>query len=157
MNQQQQFGIDYLRKENRVLKEQLGCRQLRLNDDQQRRLGIAATANGLWMSQIGRNLTDPVDGILKGKRYLIHDRDPPFTAEFLATVSSVGVKSVELPPYSPNLNAPAGRFVRTIKQSCVERMIWFGEGALCKGVQEFVAYYHRERNHQGLQPADHPG
>jgi len=37
--------------------------------------GIAADANGLWMSQIGRNLTDAVDGILNGKRYLIHDRD----------------------------------------------------------------------------------
>jgi hypothetical protein len=38
--------------------------------------GIACRANGLWMNQIGRNLTDAVDGILKGKRYLIHDRDP---------------------------------------------------------------------------------
>ena len=45
--------------------------------------GIAPVANGLWMNQIGRNLTDAVDGILKGKRYLIHDRDPLFTSEFL--------------------------------------------------------------------------
>jgi putative transposase len=45
--------------------------------------GIAAKANGLWMSQVGRNLTDAVDGILQGKRYLIHDRDPLFTSEFL--------------------------------------------------------------------------
>lgn len=44
--------------------------------------GIAAQANGLWMSQIGRALTDPIDGLLQGKRYLIHDRDPLFTAEF---------------------------------------------------------------------------
>jgi putative transposase len=112
--------------------------------------GIAATANGLWMSQIGRNLTDAVDGILKGKRYLIHDRDPLFTAEFLVTVASVGVKSVKLPPHSLNLNAHAERFVRSIKESCLERMIWFGEGALRKRIQEFVAHYHRERNHQGL-------
>ena len=45
--------------------------------------GIASTANGLWMSQIARNLTDAEQGILTGKRYLIHDRDPLFTAEFL--------------------------------------------------------------------------
>ena len=45
--------------------------------------GIALAADGLWMSQIGRNLTDAVDGIWVGKRYLIHDRDPLFTAEFL--------------------------------------------------------------------------
>jgi len=43
---------------------------------------IAAANDSLWMGQIGRNLTDGVDGILNGKRYLIHDRDPLFTAEF---------------------------------------------------------------------------
>ena len=69
--------------------------------------GIAATANGLWMDQIGRNLTDSMDGILNGKRYLIHDRDPLFTGEFLDTIASVGVASVKLPPRSPNLNAYA--------------------------------------------------
>jgi hypothetical protein len=60
--------------------------------------GIASVANGLWMGQIGRNLTDAVDGILKGKRYLIHDRDPLFTSEFLRLVEGIGVKSVKLPP-----------------------------------------------------------
>jgi hypothetical protein len=54
--------------------------------------GIATTANGLWMSQIGRNLTDAVDGILNGKRYLIHDREPLFTSEFLEMLADVGVK-----------------------------------------------------------------
>jgi hypothetical protein len=48
--------------------------------------GIAPEANGLWMSQIARNLTDAEAGILTEKRYLIHDRDPLFTAEFLRTV-----------------------------------------------------------------------
>lgn len=69
--------------------------------------GIASVANGLWMSQIGRNLSDAVDGILNGKRYLIHDRDPLFTTEFLDMLADVGVKSVKLPPRSPNLNAHA--------------------------------------------------
>jgi transposase InsO family protein len=111
--------------------------------------GVAATANGLWMDQIGRNLTD-MDGILNGKRYLIHDRDPLFTGEFLETIASVGVESVKLPPRSPNLNAYAERFVRSIKESCLDRMIFFGEGALRKGIDEFVLHYHGERNHQGL-------
>ena len=90
--------------------------------------GIASVANGLWMDQIGRNLTDAVDGILKGKRYLIHDRDPLFTSEFLKLVRGTGVMSVKLPARSPNLNAYADRFVRTIKESCLERLILFGEG-----------------------------
>jgi putative transposase len=112
--------------------------------------GIAATANGLWMSQIGRKVTDAVDGILLGKRYLIHDRDPLFTVEFLNLLAGVGVESVKLPPHSPNLNAHAERFVRSIKESCLERLILFGEGSLRRAVSEFVAHYHAERHHQGL-------
>ncbi|HEY1759634.1 MAG TPA: integrase core domain-containing protein, partial [Bryobacteraceae bacterium] len=108
--------------------------------------GIASSANGLWMSQIGRNLTDAVDGVLKGKRYLIPDRDPLFTEEFLDLLDKVGVKSVKLPPRSPNLNAHAERFVRSIKESCLERMILFGENSLRTAIQNFVAHYHSERN-----------
>jgi transposase InsO family protein len=113
--------------------------------------GVASTANGLWMSQIGRNVTDAVDGILNGKRYLIHDRDPLFTTEFQGILASVGVSAVKLPPQSPNLNAYAERFVRSIKESCLDRLILFGEESLRSAVRDFVAHYHRERNHQGLQ------
>jgi putative transposase len=112
--------------------------------------GIAQVANGLWMSQIARNLTDAEQGILTGKQYLIHDRDPLFTAEFLGMIAAAGVESVMLPPRSPNLNAYAERFVRSIKESCVDRMIFFGEESLRTAVQNFVAHYHSERNHQGL-------
>jgi putative transposase len=60
--------------------------------------GISTRTNGLWMSQTARNLTDAVDGLLKGKRYLIHDLDPLFTAEFLSTLAEGGTESVKLPP-----------------------------------------------------------
>jgi transposase InsO family protein len=112
--------------------------------------GISPAANGLWMSQIARNLTDSVDGLLMGKRYLIHDRDPLFTNEFLSMLKDAGVESVKLPPRSPNLNAHAERFVRTIKESCLERLIIFGEASLRTAIENFVAHYHHERNHQGL-------
>ena len=112
--------------------------------------GIASVANGLWMTQIARNVTDAVDGILQGKRYLIHDRDPLYTAEFLTMLQGVGVESVKLPPRSPNLNASPERFVRSIKESCLERMILFGEESLRVAIRNFVAHYHSERNHQGL-------
>ena len=111
--------------------------------------GIARTANGLWMSQIGRNLTDAIDGILNGERYLIHDRDPLFTTEFFNMLADVNVESVKLPPRSPNLNTHAKRFVRTIKESCLERMILFGEESLRTAISDFDAHYHTERNHQG--------
>jgi putative transposase len=112
--------------------------------------GIAAAANGLWMSQIGRNVTDTVDGILNGKRYLIHDRDPLFTAEFLSVLADVGVESVKLRSAVAESECAAERFVRTIKQSCLDRLILFGERSLRTAIHNFVAHYHVERNHQGL-------
>jgi putative transposase len=112
--------------------------------------GIASGANGLWMSQIARNLTDVVDGFITGKRYLIHDRDPLYTKEFLAILKDAGIQSVKLPPRFPNLNPCAERFVRTIKEGCLEQMIFFGEDALRSAIREFVAHHHFERNHQGL-------
>jgi putative transposase len=103
--------------------------------------GIASVVNGTWMTQMARNVTDPFDGILKGKRYLIHDRDPLYTAEFLTILQGAGVKSVRLPPRSPNLNAHAERFVRSIKESCLDRMILFGEASLQTAIRNFMAHY----------------
>ena len=72
--------------------------------------GIASQANGLWMTQIGRNATDAVDGILNGKRYLIHDRDPLFTTEFQCVLASNGMNAIKLPPQSPNLKDYASHY-----------------------------------------------
>ena len=102
------------------------------------------------MSQVSRNVTDASDGCLTGKRFLILDRDPLFTVAFCETLAAAGVRVVRLPPRSPNLNAYAERFVRTIKESCLDRMILVGEGSLRRAVAEFIEHYHRERNHQGL-------
>ena len=102
------------------------------------------------MNQIARNLTYADEGIVSGKGYLIHDRDPLFTTEFVKVLAEVGIKTVKLPPRSPNLNAYAERFVRSIKESCLERLILIGEKSLRTAVQSFVAHYHSERNHQGL-------
>jgi putative transposase len=111
---------------------------------------IADRANGFWMMQIARNVTDEVGGFFKGKQYLIYDRDPLDTREFLTMLAEQGIESVKLPPRSPNLNAYAERFIRTIKESCLDQMILFGEIALRNAVREFVVHYHFERNHQGL-------
>jgi len=70
-----------------------------------------------WMKQVARNLTDPVDGFLRGAKCLIHDRDPLFTEAFVAVLKAGGVKSVKIPAQSPNCNPHAKRFVRTINTS----------------------------------------
>ena len=111
--------------------------------------GISTKPDGAWMVQVDRNLTDVEDGFLADKKYLIHDRDPLFTAEFRETLAAE-IESVRLPARSPNLNAYAERFVRTIKESCLERLILFGEQSLRRAIEEFVVHYHHERNHQGL-------
>jgi transposase InsO family protein len=83
------------------------------------------------------------------KPYLIHDRDPLFTTEFQCILASIGVNAIKLPPQSPNLNAYAERFVRSIKESCLERLILCGEASLRRAIQNFIPHYHEERNHQG--------
>ena len=112
--------------------------------------GITADPDGPWVTQLARNATDAEDGFLRGRRFLIHDRDPLFTDAVRDTLAAAGVTPVRLPARSPNLNAFAERFVRTIKESCVERFVLIGERSLRRAVFEFVAHYHHERNHQGL-------
>jgi putative transposase len=119
-----------------------------------RRVEIAGiTADAAWMSQVSRNITDASDGFLTGKRYLIHDRDSLFTSAFSETLASAGVETIRLPARSPNLNAYAERFVRSVKESCLGRLILVGEGSLRRSVREFVEHYHVERNHRAWTTA----
>ena len=103
-----------------------------------------------WIKQIARNVTDPMDGFLLGIRYLITDRDAIFTAEFRGFLKQERVKAVRLPPRSPHLNGYAERFVRTIKETCLDRVFFFGENSLRRAINELPEFYHHERNHQGL-------
>ena len=113
--------------------------------------GIHPQPSGAWMEQMARNLTDRIDGFLRTARHLIHDRDPLYTRVFGETLASGGVPPIRLPSRSPNLNAYAERFVRSIKDECLHRVVPLGEGHLRLLVQEYVEHYHRERNHQGLE------
>ncbi|MGZ6652472.1 MAG: integrase core domain-containing protein, partial [Solirubrobacteraceae bacterium] len=112
--------------------------------------GIVRQPHGAWMKQIARNLTDHVDGFLRGKRYLIHDRDPLFSDEFRELLRGAGVKCLKLPAHSPNLNPFAERFVLSIKTECLDKLVLLGEGHLRLAIAEFVTHYHIERHHQGL-------
>ena len=114
-------------------------------------VGIHPQPDGAWMEQMARNLTDPGEGFLRTSRYLLHDRDPLYTDDFEEILRSSGVSPVRLPARSPNLNAYAERFVRSIKEECLSRVVPLGEGHLRQLVHEYVEHYHWERNHQGLQ------
>jgi putative transposase len=112
--------------------------------------GITALPDEAWMLQVGRNLVDADSGALALKRYLILDQDAKYTEQFRTLVKQSGTEIIRLPPMSPNLNAHAGRFVRSIKDECLGGMIFLGEASLRQAISEFVAHYHTERNHQGL-------
>ena len=112
--------------------------------------GITCAADGAWMAQVARNLTDAAAGPLTGFRHLIVDRDPLYTAHFRSLLQTAGVQLLRLPSRSPNLNAYAERFVRSIKHECLRHIVPLGERHLRAVVREFVEHYHVERNHQGL-------
>jgi putative transposase len=103
-----------------------------------------------WLLQAARNVTDAEEGFLRGKRYLLMDRDGKFSEAFRGTLEAVGVKAVRLPPRSPNLSAHIERFMRSLKEECLERMIFFGEKSLEAATVAYMDHFHRERNHQGM-------
>jgi len=102
------------------------------------------------MKQIARKLSDGFDGFLEGYKYLIHDRAPCFSQSFRTVLKDSGVKPIRLPRKSPNLNAFAERWVRTAKELCVHRMIFFGERSLRHALSETVTFYNQERPHQAM-------
>ena len=92
--------------------------------------GTMRTPNEAFMAQVAWNLADAVDGFLGPHTKLIVDRDTKVTRQFRELLASGGVEAVFTPPKSPNCNAYAERFVRSIKEECLGRMIFFGEGSL---------------------------
>jgi len=102
------------------------------------------------MKQVARNLTDVSDGFLLNSRYLIMDRDTKYTNDCRGHLDREGVKPVLCPVRAPNCNAFAERFVRSVKDECLDRMILFGEASLRRALKEYVVHYHTERNHQGV-------
>ena len=112
--------------------------------------GVTTEPNGVFMKQVARNLTDVSDGFLLNSRHLIMGRDTKYTNDFRGHLDREGVKLVRCPARAPNCNAFAERFVRSIKDECLGRMIHFGEASLRRVLREYVAHYHTECNHQGV-------
>jgi transposase InsO family protein len=111
--------------------------------------GITRHPDQDWMEQIGRSATLDKWGYLHPCRYVLHDRDTKFCASFRSTLATGGVKTIPLPAKSPNLNAFAERWVRSVKQECLSKLILFGGGPLARVLSEYGRHYHHERNHQG--------
>jgi transposase InsO family protein len=111
--------------------------------------GLTPQPDARWMVQIARNVTMADWGVLFPGQYLIHDRDDKYCPAFQHTIDAAGVTRVPLPPQSPNLNAYAERWVRSIKEETLSRLILCGERALRHALKQYDAHYHQERPHQG--------
>ena len=105
------------------------------------------------MQQVVRTMTAAEDGLLTQDHLLICDRDTKWSAPVRARLDEAGIRAVRTPYRAPNANAYAERFVRSIKEECLSRVIPFGERHLRRTIVEYVAHYHRERNHQGIATA----
>jgi putative transposase len=106
-----------------------------------------------WMTQIARNITMTMAdwGFLIPGQYLIHDRDGKFCPAFQHMIDAAGVKRVPLPPRSPNLNAYAERWVRSVKEECLSRLMLFGKRSLRHALTAYMTHFHQERPHQGKE------
>jgi putative transposase len=112
--------------------------------------GSTPNPDATFMTQAAPHLIDAVDGFLAGHRVLICDRDGKWPEGFRRVMEGAGVRVVQTPFQAPNANAYAERFVRSIREECLDHLILFGERQLLRALDEFVEHYHKERNHQGL-------
>jgi putative transposase len=100
------------------------------------------------MQQMARNIIMEGYGALRDCGYLLHDRDTKYTQSFWAIIASGRVQPLVLPARNPNLNAYAERWVRSVKEECLCKVILFGERSLRRALSEYVEHFHAERNHQ---------
>jgi putative transposase len=113
--------------------------------------GVTANPDGAWMRQQARNLA--IDERLENVRYLLHDRDAKFFGPFDALIRSEGVRVIKTPVRAPRSNAIAERWVRTVRNECLDHVLVFGRRHLEQILGSYVAHFNAERPHRSLELA----
>ena len=116
-------------------------------------LGATTNPNDPWVTQVARNFASDLEEAGRRVRFLIRDRDTKFTAGFDAVFASIGVETIRTPVRSPKANAFAERFVRTVRQECLDHLLVVSRRHLCSALDEYVCHYNEARPHRGLQLA----
>ena len=109
---------------------------LHLESRRVRVAGITKHPDQEWMEQIARSATQEGWGYLHPCRYVLHDRDAKFCPSFRSALASAGVKTIRLPRKSPNLNAFAERWIRSVKEECLSKLILLGERPLSRALTQ---------------------
>jgi putative transposase len=118
---------------------------------------VTANPDGVWMRQQARNLA--VEERLGGVRFLLHDRDGKFSGPFDEIVRGEGVRVIKTPVRAPQANAVAERWVRSVRNECLDHVLVFGRGHLEQILRGYVTHYNAERPHRSLAlaaPAGEP-
>jgi transposase InsO family protein len=113
-------------------------------------IGCTPYPDEAFVIQRLRQVTGQTNGLLREGRILVCDRDPKWSRGVEQWLGTAGVRVVRTPPSAPNCNAYAERFVRSVKDECLNRVIPLGERHLRHTLAEFALHYHGERNHQGI-------
>jgi hypothetical protein len=110
--------------------------------------GVSAHPHSAWITQQARNLA--IDGRLEDVFFLIHDRDAKFCGPFDEVFRTEGFGVVRTPYRAPQANAFAERWVRTVRQECLDDVLVWGRGHLERVLRDYVHHYNAERPHRGL-------
>jgi transposase InsO family protein len=105
------------------------------------------------VTQVARNFASDLEDEGRRLRFLIRDRDTKFTVSFDAVFASIGVEAIRTPVRSPKANAYAERFVRTVRQECLDHLLLVSRRHLESVLDEYVCHYNEARPHRGLQLA----
>jgi putative transposase len=122
-------------------------------------LGATTNPNGPWVSEVARNFAADLEEVGRHLRFLIRDRDTKFTRSFDEVFASIGIETIRTRVRSPRANAYAERFVRTIRQECLDHVLVISRGHLESVLNEYIGHYNEARPHRGLQlaqPIAHP-
>ena len=114
-------------------------------------VGATAHPDSTWVTQQARNLA--IEGRLGEVRFLVRDRDAKFSGLFDEVLRTEGVRVIRTPFRSPKANAFGERFVRTVRQECLDHVLIYGRRHLERVLHAYVAHYVEERPHRGLSLA----
>jgi transposase InsO family protein len=119
--------------------------------------GVTSNPDSAWVTQQARNLA--AGERLRSVRFLIRDRDSKFSGPFDEVFRTEGVRIVETPIRAPKANAFAERWVRTVREECLDYVLTFGRRHLERVLHEYVVHYNEGRPHRSLAllSPDSPG